>query len=311
MADDRDEPQMEEDFDVSQCLFCNQIQVDLNANVEHMAKAHGLFIPEQDRLTVDLDTFVSYLQLVIFGYFECLSCGVQKRSREAAQSHMIDKGHCRFDIMAQDSEFRDFYDFGKDQEDSHGEEQEIGKEVGGGEEEGEAFSAGQDGIGQTKAGRPSHGGSLNYVDQSHVRLASGKVVGSRSHGTGPTHQTERHRALHHPTSTSRPSLLVDSAGADADAGSSKALAAPESTAVARDNKRRVAVANQLSHLCADDRRSLMHLPAHQQLSILSTQKKQTSKGRRSEMWLRGRLESKGNKTLMKHFVSDVPGRQNG
>ncbi len=33
-------------------------------------------------------------------------------SVEAVQQHMLGKGHCRFDIEDDESEYRDFYDFG-------------------------------------------------------------------------------------------------------------------------------------------------------------------------------------------------------
>ena len=54
---------------------------------------HGLFIPNQDRLT-DIDTFLAYLHTIITEFKECLYCGSTKSSAEAAKSHMRDRGHC-------------------------------------------------------------------------------------------------------------------------------------------------------------------------------------------------------------------------
>ncbi len=55
----------------------------------------------------------------------------------------------------------------------------------------------------------------------------------------------------------------------------------------------------------------MHLPASEQRALLAVQKKQIDKARRAEWAMRGRVEGMGNKTLMKNFVNDVPGRLNG
>ena len=53
--------------------------------------------------------------------------------------------------------------------------------------------------------------------------------------------------------------------------------------------------NQLAQLRADDRRSLLHLPASQQRALLATHHKQMEKARRTEQTQRGNLESAGNK----------------
>lgn len=75
--------------------------------------------------------------------------------------------------------------------------------------------------------------------------------------------------------------------------------------------RNLASTGQLATLRAHDRRSLMHLPISQQRSLLTTQKKEADKARRTEQASEARVSRKGNKTLMKHFVADVPGRKNG
>ncbi len=52
--------------------------------------------------------------------------------------------------------------------------------------------------------------------------------------------------------------------------------------------------NQLSQLRADDRRSLLHLPASQQRGLLATRHKQMEKARRTEQTQRGNLETAAN-----------------
>lgn len=72
-------------FQPSRCLFCNQVSQDFGASTAHMQIAHGLFVPDQKKLIVDLETLFDYLHLVIFGYSECICCGTQRQSPHAAQ----------------------------------------------------------------------------------------------------------------------------------------------------------------------------------------------------------------------------------
>ncbi|KAK6079650.1 hypothetical protein SCUP515_03906 [Seiridium cupressi] len=125
-----DERQPQVAFSPAQCLFCASSSADLEANLEHMLQKHGLFIPDTSRLVVDLETLVKYFHLVIYGYFECLFCGSQRHSAEAARQHMTGKGHCKIDILREDSEFRDFYDFDSDDgsSDNSDEEPAVPKE---------------------------------------------------------------------------------------------------------------------------------------------------------------------------------------
>lgn len=59
------EPVAETAFDPLQCLFCGQFSFDLDENLEHMHKKHGLFIPDAENLVVDLQTLLGYLHLVM------------------------------------------------------------------------------------------------------------------------------------------------------------------------------------------------------------------------------------------------------
>lgn len=67
------------------CLFCNKTFESLEHNTAHMQKSHSFFIPDRNFLIVDLGTFLSYLQLVINGYKECICCGTQRSTKFAAQ----------------------------------------------------------------------------------------------------------------------------------------------------------------------------------------------------------------------------------
>eukprot|EP00298_Acanthocystis_sp_HF-20_P013933 c20566_g1_i6.p1 GENE.c20566_g1_i6~~c20566_g1_i6.p1 ORF type:complete len:418 (+),score=159.17 c20566_g1_i6:70-1323(+) len=100
---------------ITKCLFCNREQNSLQENVNHMAETHGFFIPDLEYLC-DLEKFIEYLKDKIFIEYTCLWCdgkGKSFHSAGAAQTHMIDKSHCR--ILYETSEdweqYADFYDF--------------------------------------------------------------------------------------------------------------------------------------------------------------------------------------------------------
>lgn len=95
-------------FDETQCLFCNDISPDLVSNISHMSKTHGLHI-EMTNLVVDVASLLAYFHVVIFECYECLYCGTQRNTRQAAQQHMMGKAHCKYDLEG-DADVRDFYD---------------------------------------------------------------------------------------------------------------------------------------------------------------------------------------------------------
>ncbi|WEW58109.1 pre-60S factor rei1 [Emydomyces testavorans] len=97
---------------VSQCLFCNYDSPNLNENVSHMHKTHGMFIPEQDYL-VDLESLIKYLQMKVTQNNECLYCHKLKTTTSGIQTHMRDKGHCMIAFESEEEliEIGQFYDF--------------------------------------------------------------------------------------------------------------------------------------------------------------------------------------------------------
>lgn len=142
--DEENEPVELEDgpeFISDQCLFCSDRLGSLDVNVSHMRDAHSFIIPYQELLIVDVETFIWYLHLVIFGYHECILCGSRRGALEAVQQHMLAKGHCRFSIS---DELAEFYDSSKL----------------------ESLSSRAD---------------LVRVDEASLRLPSGKLLTHRSH----------------------------------------------------------------------------------------------------------------------------------
>jgi pre-60S factor REI1 len=95
----------EPEFNPEQCLFCGAKNGTFDDNLAHMSKAHSFAIPQQDHLTVELETLVGYLHLVIYGYGECIQCAARRNTVEGIQHHMTAKGHCRFNVASDIAEF--------------------------------------------------------------------------------------------------------------------------------------------------------------------------------------------------------------
>lgn len=94
-----------------------------------MTKFHGLFIPEKNYL-VDLEGLLQYFQAKIYENHECLYCHKLKNTRDAVQTHMRDKGHCRvaFETEEEMIEVGQFYDFSStysDEEDVSDSDEEM------------------------------------------------------------------------------------------------------------------------------------------------------------------------------------------
>ncbi|KAG9515932.1 hypothetical protein KCU93_g9322, partial [Aureobasidium melanogenum] len=262
-GDDASEASYSTDFDPTHCLFCLNISEDIDTNLDHMSKSHGMTIPSPHQLTVDPTTLLAYLNLVISVYHECLTCGTQRRNTQAIQQHMLGKKHCAFDISDMESEYREFWDFGGE-------------------------SAGVE------------------VDGDNVTLPSGKVIMSRS--VRSTQQRPRSSAQHvAPLSLSDTSPLEAS---DLNSSSTPDRPSPKQ-ALTRQDLRALKIDKQLGTLNTNDRLALAHLPAPQQRAILLAQCNQLQTARRQERTMESRLQRKNNQTLMKHFVSDVPGPKLG
>lgn len=311
-------------FKPEQCLFCNMASPDLDTNISHMHKNHGLFIPVdiEDgflRLAVDLETLMRYLHLVVFGYHECLHCHIQKQTAQAVQQHMMGKGHCRVDLDDEESEFRDFY-----------EEPGVvsgSSESGLDEEEASHSSDNDEETGETSGDQPSRRKLSSKMDGISLSLSSGKVVSHRSappprHHRRPLAETNNLLAHRGPDHTVPPLLSTSDdmqampvppgddqiSPADTTQGNT-ALTRAQRRAETNNNKSTLSLA--LSRLSVNDRAALAHLPAAEQRAIVLTQFKQQDKARQYERRYKSKMDRKNNSLLMKHFVSDVPGPKLG
>jgi CHASE3 domain sensor protein len=71
------------------------------------------------------------------------------------------------------------------------------------------------------------------------------------------------------------------------------------------------LASQLARLSVRDQQSLIHMSSSEQRSFLLQRKKELDTVQRAERKMRLKTERLSNRTMMKHFQNDVPGRSNG
>lgn len=111
-----------ESLEVTECLFCPHYEDNMEANLEHMSKSHGFFIPDIEYLT-DLEGLLKYLGEKVGVDNMCLYCNEKGKtfySVEAVQHHMIDKSHCKMYFEDDGAlEYAEFYDFSKSYPDKY------------------------------------------------------------------------------------------------------------------------------------------------------------------------------------------------
>jgi pre-60S factor REI1 len=244
----------------SQCLFCDRSSSGLEQNMVHMSKAHGLHIVTTN-LLVHVGSLLAYFHLVISCYHECLYCGKQRNTTQAAQQHMIAKGHCKYHLTSKDAEFREFYDLS-----SLETEEELHRAL-----------------------------IATLLSDSAQLAAHGRSRKSRSSKRSDIHDTDVTALPRDPTPLSSKSPDPESqSDADTTPDDSQTDSELPGQLSRRAQKQTYIHSNQMAQLRADDRRSLLHLLASQQRALLATHHKQLGKAKRSEQVQRGNLESAGN-----------------
>ncbi|KAK7863935.1 hypothetical protein R5R35_012445 [Gryllus longicercus] len=96
-SDEWEEENEDNPIDDNNCLFCSHHSGTMMKNIKHMTIAHSFFIPDVEYI-VDMKGLLTYLGEKVSQYYMCLWCNDRGRtfhSMEAAQQHMIDKGHCK------------------------------------------------------------------------------------------------------------------------------------------------------------------------------------------------------------------------
>lgn len=185
--DDEDEemPSDQVEFSSLRCLFCRTESSDTQANIEHMYKNHGMFVPERDYL-VDMEGLVHYLYRKINENFECLYCHAIRNNADGARTHMRDKGHCMiaFESEEEQIEIGQYYDFRSSYSDNEEEDEDETMADEGGVK---IRSDGDDDGWETDASSvddddfDSHRKApVAWSDEYELHLPSGKSVGHRS-----------------------------------------------------------------------------------------------------------------------------------
>lgn len=258
-ASDTSSSSIDHEFDESQCLFCNRSSSDLDQNLEHMSRIHGLHVVTSN-LLVDIGSLLAYFNLVISSYHECLYCGTQRSTTQAVQQHMTAKGHCKYDLTAKDAEFRDFYDLSSLEAEEESQRNLIAARI----------------------------------SDTELAAAHNKSRNARSSKHSDKHNLDATFSSSGPESMSSRRCSAPQGDSDTSSDDNETLPNPLGQLSIREQKRAYTLNNKLSQLRADDRRSLMHLPVSQQRTLLATHHKQMEKARRSEQTQRGNLESAGN-----------------
>ncbi|SMY27709.1 unnamed protein product [Zymoseptoria tritici ST99CH_1A5] len=158
-------------LDPANCLFCTSFHSEVSENLVHMTAAHGFTIPNLSTIQTDLETFISYLSLVVNKYHECLHCGHVKHSAQAVRAHMSDKGHRKLDL-SENSEYLDFWDKSDGEDDEEFEEDQMKHDAGG----------------------------TVRLSNTELRLPSGEIVTSR-HGDQPNASRSKKARLSRQQST--------------------------------------------------------------------------------------------------------------
>ena len=98
-----------EPYDEGSDLFSRHVSPSLEANLAHMAKAHGFFIPYMEYVK-DLPGLLGYLLEMVYVGNVALVTGKQFHSLDACQAHMRDSGGCRIELEGHEEEYEDYYD---------------------------------------------------------------------------------------------------------------------------------------------------------------------------------------------------------
>ncbi|KAH3669171.1 hypothetical protein WICMUC_005010 [Wickerhamomyces mucosus] len=177
---------------ITSCIYCGLPHKEIEENVQHMWKSHGLFIPERSYL-IDLKGLLEYLISIIVIDNECLSCNFRGRNLESIRAHIKSKGHSRLPFETKEEKllFAKFYDFSSiDDEESKKFKKNSKKKVGFHDDEdqdmGDSEDDEQDTEGSNDDDDDDNGINDNYtiatVDpiDSQLTLPNGSRLGHRS-----------------------------------------------------------------------------------------------------------------------------------
>ncbi|SCV05943.1 LANO_0H18602g1_1 [Lachancea nothofagi CBS 11611] len=122
----------EERPSATDCIFCTAEHKDIERNVSHMFRSHGLYIPEPSFL-IDLPGLLDDLIDLIVIANRCLCCSFQGTSLESIRAHISSKSHARlpYETKEERAKFSQFYDFSLADNNIHDKEEESDTRVTG------------------------------------------------------------------------------------------------------------------------------------------------------------------------------------
>ncbi|KAG8164568.1 hypothetical protein KVR01_006486 [Diaporthe batatas] len=282
-----------------QCLFCPKLSQNFTESMVHMRKSHGLFIPHQEHLAVDLESLFRYLHLIIFGYRECIRCGTERATVQGVQQHMTGKGHCSFDTSQENSEFAEFYDFSEPEDDVKSDTEEDEEEIN---QEETATSS-------SRTPQP--------IGQDSVRLPSGKIISKQSSTPAGPKTTQLHRRARKHASRLERTMIEEAEDEKDKRKGASGQEEPEPGASdtrllsKRERREKGTITYQMASMSANDRASLVHLPPSQQRAIMAAQFRHTVKVQKEERRRQGNVDRKGNKNLYAYWHTETPVYQCG
>ncbi|QLQ80810.1 hypothetical protein HG537_0E01650 [Torulaspora globosa] len=105
---------------VFECIYCGVNHKEIERNVSHMFREHGLYIPERSYL-IDLPGLLNFLIDKIVMQKRCFCCNFEGSTLESIRAHMHSKRHCRLPYETKDERERlsQFYDFSSLSESSY------------------------------------------------------------------------------------------------------------------------------------------------------------------------------------------------
>uniref|UniRef100_A0A093VQV7 Cytoplasmic 60S subunit biogenesis factor REI1 like n=1 Tax=Talaromyces marneffei PM1 TaxID=1077442 RepID=A0A093VQV7_TALMA len=192
-ADNEDEDMGEdgedkvEEYSSTKCLFCLEDATDVQANVDHMFKVHGMFVPEKDYLA-DIDGLISYLHAKVNENHECLLCHAIRTTAAGIRTHMRDKSHCMiaFETEEEQVEIGQFYDFRSTYSDDEDEDEDMTDDAGGvpvtsSDADADGWETDDSSVDSDGAERkPYQASQPIYQTDYELHLPSGRSIGHRS-----------------------------------------------------------------------------------------------------------------------------------
>ncbi|EEA28375.1 pre-60S factor rei1 [Talaromyces marneffei ATCC 18224] len=192
-ADNEDEDMGEdgedkvEEYSSTKCLFCLEDATDVQANVDHMFKVHGMFVPEKDYLA-DIDGLISYLHAKVNENHECLLCHAIRTTAAGIRTHMRDKSHCMiaFETEEEQVEIGQFYDFRSTYSDDEDEDEDMTDDAGGvpvtsSDADADGWETDDSSVDSDGAERkPYRASQPIYQTDYELHLPSGRSIGHRS-----------------------------------------------------------------------------------------------------------------------------------